>query len=332
MVGHEPFAGISESPTDAAMMNAAGESLPVADAERCGRAWRCEGGTVRTSAGWRRRMLWVGLLLGLAAHAAVLTAGEAPTWEPGMYWTYDATTTYMDAWGRTETGKVTLIVLGKDFVPDSGAWLLAGIRDWWSGGEMVSPVSVLGPPALYLRWPVLTNLLPKSDTMSFDSILAHHASMVPGPGSRPYHLETVARPFSEAQIVERPDWLDQELGPGETAESMTLIPGDAGELLLPSGSFPEAAPVRYSLERGGESISGTAWWLPNLLAWGSVEGHEELLVGPGYSYKVTLSEWGRLSEAEMTDRLRSALERMEPFDREEAQGWRALLASFGFDL
>ncbi len=333
MVGHEPSAGISEWPADAAMKNAASWCLPSTDTERSSRTWLSEGGMVRTSAGWRRRMLWVGLLLGLAAHAAVLTASEAPMWEPGMYWTYDVTV----AWGQTRSSQVTAVVATADAFLGVGdwAWVVVGVGDGFAVTELVTAQVIFGPPAVYVRWPVVVGFLQAFEPVSLMPSIASLASAMPmSLANQAVRIETVSPSPSPWPLDDpaRLDWLDRDLAYWETPEIVTLIPRDPAELVLPAGVFPGSIPLEYERTRGDQH-SGTAWWVPDLLCWGASEGTETILhAETAYQYRIELSEWGRWSEAEMTDRIRAALDSMELLRPDGANGMRAYLRAIGLDL
>jgi hypothetical protein len=202
---------------------------------------------------------------------------------------------------------------------------------------MVIPVWVLEPRAGYVRWPVLANSLPKAESLTLYSALTYRAARAPlVPANTPCRIETVGPPSNASwpEGVTHPDGLEEDLAAWEATEALTLIPGAGAELALPSGSFSYALPVRYEWTNSGDTNSGVAWWLPGLLAWGYVEGHEELygIASPLRTYTITLSEWGSMSEAEVTDRLRLALEKMEPFDPSQAQGFRMLLDELSLGL
>lgn len=277
---------------------------------------------------------WGVLCILLVAHAMFsgsVVAQGVESWSAGMYWTYDATT----SWVQTDSGKITLLVLGRAPALSSDAWLVAGVRDWWSGGEMVVPIWILEPRANYVRWPILASLLPKVESLTLYSALARQAALVPlVPSAAPFRIETLGyrSNASYPAAVTPPDWFGKDPAPWEAIETLTLVPEVAAELTLPSGSFSGALPVRYEWTNSGDADSGVGWWLPDLLAWGHVEGREEMYgIAAGVrTYAISLSEWGVMTEADMMDRVRLALERMEPFDREQAEDFRALLARLDF--
>jgi hypothetical protein len=280
-----------------------------------------------------RTIRWcLGLLLLLAALSPIAHAQDTATWEPGMYWTYDATLT----WGRTQTSPMTLVIAAADpyFHFGAWAWVMVGIYDQSSDIQLVTVKSILGAPQAYVRWPTVVDFLMAFEPVSpMPSIASSAASMPMSLENQPIRIETVSRaPSPRADECARVDWLDTTLSLWEVPETVTLIPRETTELVLPSGTFPDSIPIEYERARG-DRHSGVAWWVPELLCWGAAEGIETILYAePVYEYKITLAEWGRWSEAEMTDRIRAALDSMKPLGADEANEMRTYLRSFGLDL
>lgn len=275
--------------------------------------------------------LCLGFLVLLVAVSPIAHGQGVMTWEPGMYWTYDATLT----WGQTRTSQITLVVAHADAFSGFGAWVVVGICNGFSGVELASAAVVIGPPEIYVRWPIVVTFLEAFEPVSAIPSVAAWTTLMPASiGNAPVRIETVSRapnlglPEGPGQL----DWLDRDLADWETPEIVTLVGGEAAELALATGVFPGAQPLRYERTRG-DRHSGTAWWLPDLLCWGVAEGTETIQYAQSaYEYRIELTGWGRWSNAESATRIGTALDAMSLLRPEQAEWYRAYLRSLGVDL
>jgi hypothetical protein len=159
---------------------------------------------------------------------------------------------------------------------------------------MVIPVWVLEPRAGYVRWPVLANSLPKAESLTLYSALTYRAARAPlVPANTPCRIETAGPPSNAS-------WPEGVTHPDGLEEDLAAWEATEALTLIP-GAGAELA-----------RIAGT-----RTRAWPG--GCRDCLPGA-------------MSKAEVTDRLRLALEKMEPFDPSQAQGFRMLLDELSLGL
>jgi len=265
--------------------------------------------------------------LAILVCAVVCCAGETQlceissgVWQPGMYWRYDTVSNYHTITGGNENeGTVVFLALARTSWLGLESWALAVVWRWVDGSNGMSLFDYRGPTTS-VRWPLIVDALPGALTTSSRSELP--VTMATEPLTYfdgPIRVERVSGPVESGvtPCCPGPEWLDGDPAAAVALETVTLIPGDTRQEVLPLlGESYLVRPIEYIWTGLSTRNVGEALWSPDLEWWVSAVGHEEWDDGSlALSYEVRLSEWGTHSSEELLRVLQEAIDEMASADR-----------------
>lgn len=279
---------------------------------------------------WALLILVVALWFGVAWGEV----NQPVEWEPGMYWTYQ-----VRAVGNQSVPPQTMIfyVIAARSLLWVKVYALAQVLDFPPGLIEVFPYCRSGAPVPQ-GWPFLLEQRPglpgEPVGMSFSSTAA-----LPGEGTTQY-TETVL-PL-QMKPEEAQEWL-KAIGPAREAMEEALKEGRITEwrkvtetqtesVTVPAGTFHRCRTIHYSTYHGyGAEEEGTAWWNSEVGWWVKLEGTKTFAEKTN-RYIIELIEWGKLSQAELVQRLAAALKQTERLNPVMAETMRSQLQKLGVEL